>query len=205
MQVNTGVFSLTSIKQATAAKAFGSAGPIQVNMNKYHLGLETSAEEWTAHLSAPNAIQEGSTFLDTKNGKTVMVESLKVIVPCEWAMGWFIELLELAGGWEDGLGITIISGLVEAGSADNTGLLPDNSMSKIAVREADGTETAGRLCEMLWLRSNCGSHCFVARCRNGIVGCLDNQALATQTQSPTRLQYPSHQQEPDLTLELFCG
>lgn len=195
----------STVEQATAAQIFGGAGPIQVDMNKYNLGLEASAEEWTARLSAANAMQDAGAFLDAKSAKTVMVDSLKIVVPRKVDQGLGMELLELAGGREDGLGITIISGLVEGGCADGTGLLPGDSLATIAVRNADGTETPAVDVECFGYDRTVDAIVSLPPVETGSSVVLTVKRLRRKPKIQLRLQYPAHQEEPDVTLELFAG
>ena len=201
----TNTFCAVGNSEATAAQIFGGAGPTQVDMNMYNLGLEASAEEWTARLSAANAMQDAGAFLDAKNAKTVMVDSLKIVVPRKVGQGLGMELLELAGGREDGLGITIISGLVEGGCADGTGLLPGDSLSTIAVRNADGTETPAVDVECFGYDRTVDAIVSLPPAETGSSVVLTVKRLRRKPKVQLRLQYPAHQEEPDVTLELFAG
>ena len=195
----------SGVEQATAAEVFAGAGPIQVDMNQYNLGLEASAEEWTARLSAASALQEGGAFLDAKNGKNVMVDTLKIVVPRIQGQGLGMELLEIAGGRADGLGITIISGLVDGGCADGTGLLPGDSLSKLAVRATDGTETAAVGVECFGYDRTVEAIGSLPPAETGTSLVLTVKRLRRKPKVQLTLQYPTHQNEADATLELFAG
>eukprot|EP00977_Amphora_coffeiformis_P020770 scaffold8471_cov184-Amphora_coffeaeformis.AAC.15 len=195
----------SGVEQATAAEVFAGAGPIQLDMNKYNLGLEASADEWTARLSAASAMQDAGAFLDAKNGKSVMVDTLKIAVPRIPGQGLGMELLELAGGREDGLGITIVSGLVEGGCADQTGLLPGDSISKIAVRAADSTEIAALPVECFGYDKTVEAIGSLPPAEEGASVVLTIKRLRRKPKVQLTLQYPAHQDEDDVTLELFAG
>lgn len=201
-----GVTAVASgVEQASAAETFAGAGPLQVDMNQYNLGLEASAEEWTARLSSASAMEAAGPYLDAKNGKTVMVDSLRVAVPRAPKQGLGMELLELAGGREDGLGITIISGLVEGGCADGTGFLPGDSISKIAVRAADGTEVESITVECFGYDKTVQAIGSLPPTEEGASLVLTIKRLRRKPKVQLTLQYPAQQQEDDVTLELFAG
>ena len=202
------LFSSTTasgVEQATAVGDFAGTGPVQVDMNQYNLGLEASAEEWTARLSAANAMQEAGAYLDAKNGKTVMVDTLRIVVPRIPGQGLGLELLELAGGRSDGLGITIISGLVESGCADGTGLVPGDSLSKLAVRDADGNEIAAESVECFGYDKTVEAIGSLPPPEQGPSLVLTVKRLRRKPKVQMTFKYPAHQQEDDITLELFAG
>jgi ferredoxin len=132
--------SAARVEQESAASKFSGGGPILApDMNAYNLALEDVIEQWTASLVAANALQDAGVFLSARNSKEVFVDTLKIVLPRgKTGGGLGIELLELAGygGSENygGLGITIASGLVPGGCAEFSGILPGDSISKIAVR-----------------------------------------------------------------------
>ena len=198
--------SLSSgVEQATAADVFGGAGDIQVDMNQYNLGLEASAEEWTARLSAQTAMTYGGAFLDAKNGKQVMVDTVKVVVPRVPGQGLGMELLEIAGGRSDGLGITIISGLVEGSCADGTGVEPGDSISKIAVRDANGSEIAAESLECFGYDRTVETIGSLPSAEEGTSLVLTLKRLRRKPKVQLTFKYPQHQQEPDISIELFAG
>jgi len=81
--------------------------------------------------------EAGVPYMDSKS-KDYFVDDLTLEVSREGGMG--LELLELAGGRSDGIGITIISGVVEGGNAEKAGIIPGDSIAAVTVFE---TETSG--------------------------------------------------------------
>ncbi len=98
--------------------------------------------KWTALLGS--GIELGA-----RNGKEYLVETTRVVLPAVADGG--IDLLELAGGREDGRGITIVSGLVPGGCADRCShdalLVPGDSISQATLvrrrRRAPGASSPG--------------------------------------------------------------
>ena len=85
--------------------------PSLVDLDQYNLPLDEIAKEWTASLQVATALtEEGAAYLGAKSSTTVFVDAVKVEFPRGAGLG--IALSEIAGGRDDGLGITVISGLV---------------------------------------------------------------------------------------------
>jgi ferredoxin len=125
----------TSSAGVLSETMFGAA---KVDMNKYNLkSFDEMVQEWTAEVQGASVMAEAGIYLGAKNGKEVMVDTVKVQIPRRPDQGLGAELLELAGGREDGVGITLISGLVPGGAAEHSGILPGDSLSKIALVRGD--------------------------------------------------------------------
>lgn len=112
-----------------------------VDANRYNVDLETAADLWTASVQDQrNAEREaGIPYMDSKS-KDYFVDDIRALaVSRDGGMG--LELLELAGGRSDGLGITIVSVVSEGGNAEKAGILPGDSIASITVLEK-GEQTA---------------------------------------------------------------
>jgi C-terminal processing protease CtpA/Prc len=119
--------------------------PSLVDLDQYNLPLDEIAKEWTASLQVATALtEEGAAYLGAKSSTTVFVDSVKVEFPRGAGLG--IELSEIAGGRDDGLGITVISGLVEGGSAEGSGVQIGDSIVKIAVDRGSQVTSSTRSC-----------------------------------------------------------
>jgi hypothetical protein len=108
-----------------------------VDANKYNIELEEAVDLWTASVKAdPSPDREpGVPYLDSKS-KNYYVDDLQVTVSRNGGMG--MQLLELAGGRDDGFGITIITAV--SGNANKAGVLPGDSISAVAVRSMSTAE-----------------------------------------------------------------
>ena len=107
-----------------------SVGSSAVDPNVYNVDLETATDLWTASVSPTNSNmrEAGIPFLDSKS-KDYYVDDVEVVVSREGGMG--MDLLELAGGREDGYGITIVTGV--SGNAQKAGVLPGDSITAVTV------------------------------------------------------------------------
>lgn len=193
----------------------GLGGPVSVDMNKYNLNLEDAAEEWTANLVAESSMLAEGVYLGAKSPKVNFADAVKSAgIRRRVGEGLGIELLELAGGRDDGLGITIVSGIVEGGVSAGVGLLPGDSIVKIAVMRKTGSGEE----EIASVDTECLGW-------DATVEAIGSLPPATSTTSEDEeeylimtvkrlrrkpkvtvtFQYPPDQGEEDTTIELFSG
>lgn len=114
-----------------------------VNPNTYNIPLEEAAGLWTASVQESNNAdrQAGVPYLDSKS-KDYFVDDLPSMqVSRNGGLG--LELLELAGGRDDGLGITIVSGVTKGGNAEKAGITPGDSISAVTVYETETKSSSG--------------------------------------------------------------
>ncbi len=101
---------------------YAAAGKPTVDMNKYNIPVEQILDEWTALLTPKSTMQEEGIYLNVKNKQELFVDTLQYTVRREGGLG--LILTEIAGGREDGVGITIVEEVLQGGNAENTGILP---------------------------------------------------------------------------------
>jgi len=121
-----------AFKTTSAAEKY-SGGPVEVDMNNYNLNLEEAAGEWTATLVASSATKADGVYLEPRSNALVFVDVLTFSIKRQSGQGLGIELLELAGGRNDGVGITVVSGFVEGSVSEGSGLVPGDSITKMSV------------------------------------------------------------------------
>lgn len=188
-----------------------------VNMNEYNLPMETIIEEWTANLTPQTDLVEEGIYLGAKSSKQIVADSVKVAFPRKPDTGLGILLQEIAGGREDGLGITIVTGLVEGGAADKCGLLEGDSISKISiVRKGVNKDLKTMLAETeeeISVSTECLGYDATV---DSILSLppvetddeyfvLTAKRLRRKPKVSVKLQYPPSQKEKDVTIELFSG
>jgi ferredoxin len=179
----------------------------QNNVND--LSLETISDEWTANLVAKTDIRDEGVYLGVKDSRKLFVDTLKVTFPRGDGLG--IELLELAGGREDGLGITVVSGLVHGGSAQGTDMRPGDSLTKVAIVSMISSD--GDVEEQLSVGTEClGFDATVDAIRSlppsnssDEFFCLTIKRLRRKPQVTIRVQYPPSQKEADTSIQLWSG
>lgn len=110
-----------------------TAGYAEVDMNIYNIDFEKSLEEWSADITTETLRQAAGIYLGAKSSKEYLVDTLVVELPRRKDSGLGLELLELAGGREDGVGITVVSGIVDGGPADGSGIIAGDSLSQVTV------------------------------------------------------------------------
>lgn len=204
--------------ESSSATKYSGSGPVQVDMNVYNLDLDKIAEEWTATLQPRTDFLEEGVFLGAKSKKEIMVDTLKLVFKRLPNQGLGIELLELAGGREDGLGITIVSGVVDGGPACNCGLVPGDSIAKVAIRKRSNENTDSNEIEEI---ASVTTECLGYDATVEAIGSLppapseedDEEEVVVLTVKRLRrkpkvlinFQYPPDQGEKDITIELFAG
>lgn len=203
---------------------FSGAGSAQVDMNQYNLpSLEAIAEEWNAVIAPATPLREEGIYLEAKSKREIMVDTVKVQIPRKVGQGLGLELLELAGGREDGRGITIVSGLVPGGCADGSGVMEGDSISKVEVVMGDSSVmnnigvNAGLVEEESQQNFAVETECLGYDKTVEAIGSLplaeSNSEKVILTlkrlrRKPTvkvNFQYPPEMQEDDITIELFAG
>jgi ferredoxin len=193
--------------------------PSLVDLDQYNLPIDEIAQEWTATLQAATALTEEGVYLGAKSSTTIFVDSVKVEFTRGPGLG--IELLEIAGGRDDGLGITVVSGLVEGGSAEGSGIQIGDSIVKIAVdRRASQVLVGGAeeqlntefLDEMAAVETECLGYDVTVEAigslppkQDGDVMVLTLKRLRRKPRVTVTLQFPPSQNQPDTTIELFSG
>mmetsp|Transcript_8367 Transcript_8367/g.12891 ORF Transcript_8367/g.12891 Transcript_8367/m.12891 type:complete len:336 (+) Transcript_8367:90-1097(+) len=201
----------TATSSSTTATSYVGAGTAVVDMNQYNLPLEKAAEAWTAELTPGTSLQQEGVYLGSKkidDGDDLFVDTLTFDnISRDGGLG--IELLEIAGGREDGLGITIVSGLVEGGNAErDSGILPGDSIvgMQIIREESDGRSESF---DVTSIATECYSYdatidAILSLPESDTVR-ITVKRLRRQPKVTVQLQYPPEQNEPDATIELFAG
>ncbi|CAB9530436.1 Ferredoxin [Seminavis robusta] len=180
----------------------------RVDMNIYNLPLEQAIQEWTANLVTESAMVAEGIYLGAKSSRDVFVDTERIIgIKRRQGQGLGIELLEIAGGREDGLGITIVEGLVPGGASEGRGLLPGDCISKIAVhRTGQPDEIASVATECLGWDATVeaiGSLPAIETPNEYLI--LTIKRLRRKPKVTVNFQYPPDQGEEDTTIELFAG
>lgn len=195
-------------------------------MNVYNLPLEIIAEQWTANLIAKTVDDDGGIFLGTKNDREYFPDVLTVTVPRDPSNsnGLGIMLQEIAGGREDGLGITVVSGLVEGGWMDShcedMDIMPGDSITSITVVKTSTTQTnaggGGGLTEQaetVSATTECLGYDQTVDAIVNLPSCVEEGESLVITLKRIRrkpvikvhLKYPPSQKKADDTIELFAG
>jgi hypothetical protein len=123
-----------------------------VDPNTYNVDLDTAVNLMTASVQQDNSKMRpaGIPFIDATS-KDYFVDDVDIVVSRDGGMG--MELLELAGGREDGFGITVVTKV--SGNAAKAGVVPGDSIAAVSVTSSktegnnleESTKMAG--CECL--------------------------------------------------------
>lgn len=107
----------------------------RINPDKYNVSLDQAAKLWTASVQQEDNAkrQAGVPYLDSTS-KNYFVDDLPS-VKITRAGGLGMELLELAGGRDDGIGITIVQAVTAGGNAEKAGIIAGDSIAAVSVYE----------------------------------------------------------------------
>jgi hypothetical protein len=174
-------------------------------LDRYNVPAETSLQEWTARLRAATDLEEAGVYLGCRNQKDYFVDTVKTTFARAPDSGLGIRLLELQSRDEDGLGIVVVEGLVEGGSASESGLIPGDSIVQIDAVAQDGTTAR--------VPTECLNYDRTVEAILSLPVALEKEQTVVVTAKRIRrrpkvrvtFQYPPSQNEPELTLELFAG
>lgn len=178
-----------------------------VDMNQYNLPLDQAIAEWTANLKAADAFEDSGAYLGAKSSKENFVDSVQVSFPRLPDSGLGILLQEIAGGRDDGLGITVVSGLVEGGASDGSGILAGDCISAISIQESRSKETIAALAtECLGYDATVDAILSLPAAQSSDeIFVLSMKRLRRKPRINLTIQYPPYLNESDITLELFSG
>jgi ferredoxin len=199
---------LSSTATTGPMEAETKASSTKVDMNVYNLPLDQAIEEWTANLVTESAMTAEGVYLGAKSSRDNFVDTERIIgILRKQGQGLGIELLEIAGGRQDGLGITIVSGLVPGGASEGKGLLLGDSIVKIAVHKTgQPDEIASIATECLGWDATVeaiGSLPAVETSNEYLI--VTVKRLRRKPKVTVNFQYPPDQGEEDTTIELFSG
>mmetsp|Transcript_14194 Transcript_14194/g.34206 ORF Transcript_14194/g.34206 Transcript_14194/m.34206 type:complete len:367 (-) Transcript_14194:97-1197(-) len=198
-----------------------------VDRNDYNLSLEKIAEEWTAEVVPESSIREGGIFLGAKTPREIMVDTIKVQLTRQVGKGLGLELLEIAGGREDGLGIVVVDGILDDSIAKEACpqsgdkiMVGDSIVALTVVKKTTNGQDDDNVNDFLSESEEAqsvGTECYGYDKLVEAIGSLpppesnDEKIVLTLKRLRRKpkvlltLQYPPSQNEPDTTLELFSG
>mmetsp|Transcript_1377 Transcript_1377/g.2108 ORF Transcript_1377/g.2108 Transcript_1377/m.2108 type:complete len:373 (-) Transcript_1377:1377-2495(-) len=203
---------------------FAGTGPRQVDMNQYNLPLQTIEEQWTANVIAKTVDDDGGIFLGCENDRENFVDVVTVNIdrpPAGEGLG--IGLQEIKGGREDGLGITVVSALVDGGHTDRckVDINPGDSISSLSIISnsqntqpqqtrvglADSEEIISAATECLgYDRTVEAIASLPPPKRNGGESLvLKLKRVRRKPRIKVNLKYPPSEKQLDETIELFAG
>ena len=222
------VTTQSSTRLSEAPVPFAGVGPRSewTDMSKYDVDdLSLIESQWQANVIAKTLDTPERIVLGCKD-PSFFVDTLLVPIRRAAGEGLGIELQEIAGGREDGLGITVITGLVEGGCADRC--------AGDAIRAGDsiGSITVKRTLQSTGTTSEEETYVAVTECLgydatvDAILGLpqptsssieeggdgeveqelvLAIKRIRKKPKVKVNLRYPPSQNEPDSTIELYAG
>ena len=190
-----------------------------MDMNQYNLNdSEQIAKEWTAVARPATPLQEAGIYLAAQSSQDLFVDTIAVQLPRVEGQGLGLELMELAGGRGDGIGITIVSGVVPGGCAEGSGIEWGDSISQVQVvgQAAVDDDNMDGLVEQTTVFA-VSTECLDYDQTVTAIGSLPPHASGAETVVLTlkrlrrkpkvkiNFQYPPEMQEKNISIELFAG
>ena len=189
---------------------YSAAGAPKVDMDMYNIPLTQSINEWSAVVQAESSMQEEGIFLKAKS-KELFVDTLQYTIKREGGLG--LLLTEIAGGRDDGVGITIIEEVLEDGNSAGVGIVPGDSLVSLSVTKTtnDGTMEVNE--ERIGVSTECLGYDATIDAITSLPPPTSSDETVTVTVKRIRkqpkinitLQYPKYMEEEDVSLELFAG
>ena len=200
-----------------ATQIMQGVGPIQVDLNEYNLdSVEEICEEWTANLKQEVAKNDVVLELGVKNDRELFADQVLVGADRKPNEGIGIQLSEIAGGRDDGLGITLVTGVVEGSISDGLDILPGDSVAKITLirQRRAKSGSLSEVIESIPVQTECLGYDATVEAIMSLPEYDDRyderfeiilKRIRRKPKVSVRLQYPPSQQEQDATIELFAG
>jgi ferredoxin len=215
-----------------ATQILQGAGMPLVDMNQYNVPLDrivSSSEEeegggggssglWTAQMvqkTGKGVMEDGNGIFLRTNANEVFVDSVTVTFPRRLDSGLGIGLMELAGGRDDGLGITIVSSIIPNSAADGTDILPGDSVTQVTVIRRGSNNSKVKLEEKeeyVTVPTECLSYDATVEAigslppaQEGDVMEVTLKRLRYRPKMKVHLRYPPEQNEPDETITMYAG
>lgn len=193
------------------------SGPVVAEfLNKYNLPVERIEQEWECHLYSTigKSEAEGSGVRLQCKSEEVFVDTINVKFPRRQAsLG--LELLELAGGREDGLGITVVSGIVEGGPAESIDVQVGDSISQVSVLQSKSKRDTKALAEVeqvFSVSTEALDYDATVEALQTLPPLNEGQEIQLKLKRlrkkpivTVNLQFPPSQNEPDTSIQLFAG
>jgi ferredoxin len=223
--INTKLFAQQPlIGKEVSPLFYAAAGSPPVDMNRYNLPLTQIINEWTAVLQPKTSMQAEGIFLQTKSTKEFFVDTLQYKLKREGGLGMI--LTELAGGRDDGIGITIVEEVLEGGNAENCGIVAGDSIIALTLNsnDRDATSTSSNSNdsdtntmvvqeESLRISTECLAYDPTITALTSLPPpstpleeiIITVKRIRRQPTIQLKLQYPPDMDEPDATIELFAG
>jgi ferredoxin len=219
---NSHCFALSSLYGKTtrniATQVLQGTGEPAIDLNVYNLPFEVIENEWIANFVQKSTENKGTVRLQAKNSVENYVDTIIVSFPRKYGGGLGIELAELAGGRSDGIGITIVTGLVDGGSASSSGLLPGDSIASVSLlrrrQQISGNSSISEKEEEWSVSTECLSYDKTVKAIKTLPGpkigfedvfVLKVRRLRRRPKIKVNLQYPPGQNEEDTSIEMYAG
>jgi ferredoxin len=210
-----------------ATQILQGTGEAVVDMNQYNLeSLEQIQQEWKCQLVQKAGETKPQVELAAKSNRELFVDTIQVQFPrLANTSSLGLELMEWAGGREDGLGITVISKVIPGGAASScSSILPGDSLAQVSLIQKSRQGLQDSQQEFI-VKTLCLSYDATVAALQSLPTTLENnnsnsnnnnsqeeeyyyaltlKRLRRKPKVKVHLQYPD-QKDDTVTLELFAG
>jgi ferredoxin len=212
-----------STSKNVATQVLQGAGPPLVDLNQYNLHTVREVEsQWTLNLVQKATENQAKVVLGCKSPENFVDRVSLNFDRIQGASGIGLTLVEVAGGRQDGLGLTLVSEVTEGGAASGCDILPgdsvvevglvrckkrnnrrfgfgtdDDDVQQVFVKETEGLSYDATVDAIRSLPAPSDDYDdkFV----------LELKRIRRKPKIRVKLQYPPSQNEQNVTLELFAG
>jgi len=204
-----------------ATQVLQGTGVPTVDLNQYNLPIDVIREGWTVNFVQKATESSGRVKLEAKTNMDHYVELITLAFPRNPETGGLgIELEELAGGRPDGIGITIVAGLVEDGSAEEADLQAGDVLSSVSLirrrartDDSSSSSSISETQEEFTAATDCLDYDSTVKAIGGTIPALqpdvfedtfvlEIKRLRRLPKITVKLRYPPSQNEPDGTITL---
>lgn len=228
---------LSFAEPSNRATQIMEGGPRLVDMDQYNLydasspssssSLDKIQEEWTANLKQKVNEKNIRVELGVQSNDRLFADTVQVCFSSPRTRqnpGLGIELVEIKGGERssrtDGLGITVVAGLVPGGAAEGLNIMPGDSIIKVTLirelrQKTSGTGMVLDQQQAIPVVTECLDYDSTVNAIRSLPECNDEKyeehfivtlkRIRRKPKVTVKLQYPPEQQEEDATIELFAG
>ena len=200
-----------------ATQVLQGTGAPTVDLNKYNLPFEDIEKEWSAVFVQKIDENVEKAYLAAKTEAENFADYVTVAFPRSIEGGLGLELAELAGGRDDGLGITLVQSLIKGGSAAGSDIRPGDSITKIEIVRNSRNQKGNRIednQQIFTVKTECLSYDSTVEKILSLPPPEDGfediyqvtvKRLRRRPKVKIHLQYPPEQGEEDTQIEMYAG
>lgn len=201
-----------------ATQILQGTGPPKVDLDQYNLPIDEIEKEWKVLLVQKSAEKQSRVVLAARSTQNY-ADTVTVTFPRIAGQGLGLGLAELAGGREDGLGITVVSEVLTGGAAEKASspILTGDSISQLRLVRRQNEPIEGSFSQDIQefpINTECLSYDSTVAAIASLPFAdpkwddsyvVTLKRLRRKPKVTVNLLYPPGQKEEDVSIELFAG